>query len=82
MGDVTNKTAVISFTIEGIHPHDIATILDHDAIAIRAGHHCAMPLMEHFQVPATARVSFGLYNRKQDIDCLMQGLQKVTALLG
>ena len=80
IGTTPNKTSVISFVMEQAHPHDIATVLDNEGIAIRAGHHCAMPLMERFNVPATARVSFGLYNQKQDVDRLIQGLEKVLKL--
>lgn len=68
------KSSVISFIIEGLHPHDLGTILDHEGIAIRAGHHCAMPLMERLGLPATARISLGLYNRQEDIDQLITGI--------
>lgn len=77
IGTAKNKVGVISFVLKDIHPHDIATILDNEGIAVRAGHHCAMPLTERYQVPATVRVSFGLYNTKQDVDALIAGLQKV-----
>ncbi|WP_423062667.1 cysteine desulfurase [Candidiatus Paracoxiella cheracis] len=80
IGNVPNKAAVISFVMEQAHSHDIATILDHEGIAIRAGHHCAMPLMERFNVAATARASFGVYNNKQEVDRLVAGLHKVIAL--
>lgn len=82
IGNVPNKAAVISFVMEQAHSHDIATILDHEGIAIRAGHHCAMPLMERFNVAATARASFGVYNNKQEVDRLVAGLHKVIALFG
>jgi cysteine desulfurase / selenocysteine lyase len=59
------------------HPHDIAQLLDHEGVAIRSGHHCAQPLMQFYGIPATARASFGLYNTKQDIDTLVQGLHQV-----
>lgn len=75
IGTVRPKAAVISFVIDGIHPHDIGTVLDHEGIAIRAGHHCAMPLMQRFSVPATVRVSFGIYNSKADIDILISALE-------
>lgn len=65
---------VISFVIDGIHRHDVGTILDRQGIAVRVGHHCAMPLMQHFNVPATIRVSFGIYNNKEDIDSLIAGI--------
>jgi cysteine desulfurase/selenocysteine lyase len=77
IGTAKHKVGVISFVLDGIHPHDIATILDDKGIAIRAGHHCAMPLMHRFKVPATARASFGLYNSFADIDRLIQGIDEV-----
>jgi cysteine desulfurase/selenocysteine lyase len=63
--------------MEGIHPHDIGTILDREGIAIRTGHHCAQPVMQFFRIPATARASFALYNTREEIDVLVQGIQKV-----
>jgi cysteine desulfurase/selenocysteine lyase len=77
IGTAKEKTAVLSFVMEGIHPHDIGTILDQEGIAIRTGHHCAQPVMERFGVPATARASFGLYNTHEEIDQLVQAMQKV-----
>ena len=77
IGTAREKTAVLSFVIEGIHPHDVGTILDQEGIAIRTGHHCAQPLMERFGIPATARASFGLYNTRADVDALVAGLHKV-----
>jgi cysteine desulfurase/selenocysteine lyase len=74
------KAGVLSFTMQGAHPHDIGTILDRHGIAIRAGHHCAQPLMEWFGVPATARASFGLYNTLADVDALVEGLEKVREI--
>lgn len=71
------KAGVLSFTMQGAHPHDIGTILDRQGVAIRAGHHCAQPLMERFGVPATARASFGLYNTMADVDALVAALEKV-----
>lgn len=82
IGTTPDKAGVISLVMAQAHPHDIATILDSEGVAIRAGHHCAMPLMERFNVPATARVSFGLYNTLDDVDRLMQGLNKVIQLFG
>jgi cysteine desulfurase / selenocysteine lyase len=76
IGQAKHKAGIISFTLQGVHPHDLATICDTEGIAIRAGHHCAMPLMEYYKVPATARISFALYNTLQDIEQLMIGLQK------
>ena len=76
IGDPKNKASVISFTIKGIHPHDIATILDDDGVAIRAGHHCCQILHEKIGVPATARASIGLYNTKEDVDVLLDAINK------
>ena len=75
VGNPKNKGGVISFTIEGVHPHDIATILDEDGVAIRAGHHCCQILHEKLKLPATARASFGIYNTKDDIDQLNQSIE-------
>lgn len=80
IGTAKEKLGVISFVLDGIHPHDIGTILDHEGIAVRAGHHCAMPLMERFAVPATVRASFGLYNCTDDVDALIKGLIAVKRL--
>jgi cysteine desulfurase/selenocysteine lyase len=77
IGTAKEKAGVLSFVIEGIHPHDIGTILDQEGIAIRTGHHCAQPVMARFCVDATARASFGLYNTKEEIDALVRGIQKV-----
>ncbi|MEP7338717.1 MAG: cysteine desulfurase [Acidobacteriota bacterium] len=76
IGTAQEKASVLSFTIEGIHPHDIGTILDQEGIAVRAGHHCAQPVMKRFGVPATARASFAFYNTKEEIDVLAEGIQK------
>ena len=76
IGNPKNKASVISFTINGIHPHDIATILDDDGVAIRAGHHCCQILHEKIGVPATARASIGLYNSREDIDILINAIEK------
>jgi cysteine desulfurase / selenocysteine lyase len=77
IGTADRKASVLSFVIEGIHPHDIGTILDQDGIAIRAGHHCAQPVMEYFNIPATTRASLGMYNTRKDIEALICGLRKV-----
>lgn len=77
IGTAANKASVLSFTIEGIHPHDIGTILDQQGIAVRAGHHCAQPVMQFFDVPATARASFAFYNTKEEVDKLADAVQKV-----
>ena len=76
VGDPKDKASVISFTLKGIHPHDIATILDDDGVAIRAGHHCCQILHEKIGLPATARASIGLYNTKEDIDVLINAIEK------
>ena len=77
IGTAREKAAVISFVLEGVHPHDIGTILDEEGIAIRTGHHCAQPLMMRFNVPATGRASFGIYNTREEADALVAGLHKV-----
>ena len=77
IGTAREKAAVISFVLEGVHPHDIGTILDQEGVAIRTGHHCAQPLMMRFNVPATGRASFGLYNTREEADALVAGLKKV-----
>ncbi len=77
IGTAAEKASVLSFTIEGIHPHDIGTILDQQGIAIRAGHHCAQPVMQFFDVPATARASFAFYNTREEVDKLADSIQKV-----
>ena len=82
MGTAQNKSAVISFTLGQVHPHDIGTVLDMEGVAIRAGHHCTQPLMERFGVPATARASFGIYNTLDDIDRLVSAIKKAEDLLG
>lgn len=76
------KGAVASFTLEGVHPHDVAQILDSQGIAVRAGHHCAMPLHERYQLPATTRASFYLYNTKTEVDLLIKGLAQVKKIFG
>ncbi|MDQ6788631.1 MAG: cysteine desulfurase, partial [Acidobacteriota bacterium] len=77
IGTAAEKASVISFTIENVHPHDIGTILDQSGIAVRAGHHCAQPVMQFFQIPATARASFAFYNTKEEVDVLVNSIQKV-----
>lgn len=76
VGTAKNKTSILSFTLDGIHPHDIGTILDGEGVAIRAGHHCAMPVMERFNIPATARASFAFYNTRSEVDALIQAIDK------
>jgi cysteine desulfurase/selenocysteine lyase len=77
-----DSAGIVSFTIEGVHPHDIGTILDEERVAIRAGHHCAQPLMEALGVAATARASFGVYNGPADVDALVRGIDRVTRIFG
>ena len=77
IGTAREKEGILSFVLEGIHPHDVGTILDQEGIAIRTGHHCAQPLMERFGVPATARASLALYNTTEEMDALADGLQRV-----
>jgi cysteine desulfurase/selenocysteine lyase len=82
IGTAQRKAAIISFVIEGVHPHDVGTVLDREGIAIRVGHHCTQPVMEFFGVPATSRVSFGLYNTLEEVDRLVEALWKVIRLFG
>jgi cysteine desulfurase/selenocysteine lyase len=81
IGTAEKKAGVISFVLGTIHPHDIGAILDSHGIAIRTGHHCAQPVMDFFNIPATARISFGLYNTRDDVDALLGGLASVKELL-
>ena len=81
IGEAKHKAAVLSFVIDGVHPHDIGTIVDHEGVAIRTGHHCAMPVMNFFNVPATARASFAIYNNTDDIDRLFTALARTKELL-
>jgi cysteine desulfurase/selenocysteine lyase len=77
VGTAKVKASVISFTLEGVHPHDIGTILDQEGVAIRTGHHCAQPIMLRFNIPATGRASFAIYNTTEEVDALTAGLRKV-----
>ncbi|AQR75163.1 cysteine desulfurase [Sphingomonas sp. LM7] len=77
-----DSAGIVSFAVEGVHPHDVATILDEGNVAIRAGHHCAQPLMDALGVPATARASFGVYNGADDIAALVKGIERVTRIFG
>jgi cysteine desulfurase/selenocysteine lyase len=81
IGTARNKASVLSFVMEGVHPHDVGTILDDEGVAIRAGHHCAQPVMQRFGVPATARASFAFYNTLEEIDSLVNGLLRVKKML-
>ena len=80
IGTARDKASVLSFVIDGIHPHDIGTILDQEGIAVRAGHHCAQPVMQRFKVPATARASFAFYNTKEEIDVLAKTIERVIEI--
>ena len=76
------SAGIVSFAMEGVHPHDLGTILDEEHVAIRAGHHCAQPLMDHLGVPATARASFGLYSDESDIAALLRGIERTQRIFG
>ncbi|WP_150046610.1 MULTISPECIES: cysteine desulfurase [Methylomonas] len=82
IGQAEHKGGILSFTLDHIHPHDIGTMLDSLGIAVRAGHHCAMPVMDFYGVPATARASFAMYNTRQEIDILLQGIQSLIEVFG
>jgi cysteine desulfurase/selenocysteine lyase len=77
IGTALHKASILSFVLEGVHPHDVGTVLDAEGVAVRTGHHCAMPVMEHFGVPATVRASFALYNTRAEVDALFAALAKV-----
>ena len=81
-GTAPGKAAIVSFTMDGVHPHDIGTILDRAGVAVRVGHHCAQPLMDHFGIAGTVRASFGLYNTRADVDRLVDGLDEVREIFG
>ena len=82
IGDAEGKSGVISFTLDAAHPHDISTLIDQDGVAIRAGHHCAQPLMAFYDVSSTARASVGLYTKAEDFDSLATSLEKVNRIFG
>ncbi|HYP80611.1 MAG TPA: aminotransferase class V-fold PLP-dependent enzyme, partial [Steroidobacteraceae bacterium] len=77
-GTAEDKAGILSFTLKGVHPHDLGTVLDHEGVAIRAGHHCAMPLMDLLGLPATARASFGCYNTMEDVEQLEAAVRKAV----
>ena len=77
IGSAPEKTAILSFILEGIHPHDLATFLNEYGVAIRAGHHCTQPIMDYYGIPGTGRASFSIYNSKEDVDRLIEAIQKV-----
>lgn len=82
IGNAKDKTSVLSFVLENIHPHDIGTFLDFEGVAIRTGHHCTQPLMQRFKIPATSRASLGMYNTKEEIEVLVKGLKKIIEVFG
>jgi cysteine desulfurase/selenocysteine lyase len=82
IGTAPDKAAVISFVLDYAHPHDIGTVLDQHGVAVRTGHHCAQPVMDHFDVAATVRASFGAYSSRDDIDALVTALGEVRELFG
>jgi cysteine desulfurase/selenocysteine lyase len=82
IGQATEKTSVLSFIFENIHPHDIGTFLDFEGVAIRTGHHCTQPVMQRFKIPATSRASFAMYNTKEEVDVLVNGLIKIIEVFG
>jgi len=82
IGEAKEKSSLVSFVVDGIHPHDLGTILDQEGVAIRAGHHCAQPLMKRFGVAATARASFAFYNTKEEIDVLVRAVEKAQKIFG
>ena len=82
LGTAKSRTAVVSFLLEGVHAHDVGTIVDQDGVAIRTGHHCAQPVMDFYGVTATARASFALYNTKDEVDTLVTALHRVGEVFG
>jgi cysteine desulfurase/selenocysteine lyase len=80
VGTAREKAAVLSFTLEGVHPHDVATVLDRRGIAVRAGHHCAQPVMERYGLSATSRASLAFYNTREEIDALAAGIEAVKEI--
>ena len=82
IGNAKEKTSVLSFVLDNIHPHDIGTFLDFEGVAIRTGHHCTQPLMQRFNIPATSRASFAMYNTKEEVDVLVNGLKKIIEVFG
>ena len=82
IGTAERKVGVLSFTLSDIHPHDVGTILDQAGVAVRAGHHCAQPIMKHYDIPAATRASLAFYNTREDIDALVSGLHSVRKIFG
>ena len=81
VGTAREKTGVLSFVVDGVHPHDIGTIVDQEGIAVRTGHHCAQPVMDRFGMPATARASFAMYNTREEVDALVAGVARCAEVL-
>jgi cysteine desulfurase/selenocysteine lyase len=82
VGTARKKAGVLSFVLEGIHPHDVGTVLDDEGVAVRAGHHCAQPVMQRFGIPATVRASFAFYNTLDEIDVLVRGVERARKVFG
>jgi len=82
IGTAAEKAGVLSFTLEGVHPHDLGTILDTEGVAVRTGHHCAQPVMTFFDIPATARATFGVYNTEKDVASLVAAIKKTCEVFG
>ena len=82
IGTAPEKASILSFVMDGVHPHDIGTIVDREGVAIRTGHHCAQPVMERFGVPATARASLAMYNTREELDVLVRALHRVRQVFG
>ena len=80
--DLAQRSGVIAFNLDGLHPHDVATALDYEGVAVRAGHHCAQPLMKFMGTPSTTRVSLGLYNTKEDVDAFLTALKTIRGVMG
>ena len=80
IGNAKAKASVLSFVLDDIHPHDVGSILDHEGIVVRAGHHCAQPVMQRFAIPATTRASIAYFNTREDIDALVSGILKVQEI--
>jgi cysteine desulfurase/selenocysteine lyase len=82
IGTASEKVSVLSFVLDDVHPHDIGTFLDFEGVAIRTGHHCTQPVMDRFKIPATSRASFAMYNTTEEIDVLVNGLNKIIKVFG
>jgi cysteine desulfurase / selenocysteine lyase len=80
IGTAPHKAAVLSFAVDGVHPHDVGTVLNEEGVAVRTGHHCAQPVMQRFGVPATARASFSFYNTLEEVDQLVAGIRRVQKM--